>query len=78
MDVDFSSREVWCTPILKRGFSSGKWTTHFLVLEGQQRENGDGEKTAVSVRTFRTGKVTHEDRDLELVKAAERTEIVLV
>jgi hypothetical protein len=24
MDVDFSSREVWCPPILKRGLSSGK------------------------------------------------------
>ena len=51
------------------------------VEERQQRENGDGEKTAVAVRTFKrvgTRKVTHEDRDLELVKAAERTEIVLV
>lgn len=26
MDVDFSSREVWCTPILKRGLSSGKYS----------------------------------------------------
>jgi hypothetical protein len=34
MDVDFSSREVWCPPTLKKGLSSGKWTTHFLVLEG--------------------------------------------
>lgn len=51
------------------------------VEERLQRESGDGEKTAVAVRTFMrvgTGKVTHEDRDLELVKAAERTEIVLV
>jgi hypothetical protein len=51
------------------------------VEERQRRENGDGEKTAVAVRTFGkvgTGKVAHEDKDLELVKAAERTEIVLV
>jgi hypothetical protein len=51
------------------------------VEERQQRENGDGEKTAVVVRSFRrvrTGKVTHRDRDLELKKAAERMEIVLV
>ena len=36
---------------------------------------------AVAVRTFRrvgTGKVTHEARDLELVKVAERRETVFV
>jgi hypothetical protein len=45
------------------GLGSGKWTTHFLVLEEavdqvkesvewQQRESGNGEKTAVAVKDF--------------------------
>lgn len=92
MDMDFSSREGWCTPVLKRGLGSGKWRTHFLVLEEvvgsveesteqphqQRHEGGDGEKTAVAVRTFGRVETGHEDRDLELVKATERMEIVLV
>ena len=64
IDANFSSRRVWCTPVLKGGLGSGKWTTHFLVLEEvvdpvkesvegrQQRKSGNGEKTAVAVNDF--------------------------
>ena len=64
IDANFSLRRVWCTPVLKGGLGSGKWTTHFLILEEavdpakesvegrQQRKSGNGEKTAVAVKDF--------------------------
>jgi hypothetical protein len=44
------------------------------MKERQQRESGNGEKTAVVVKDFQEsgdGKVTHKDRDLKLMKAAK-------
>jgi hypothetical protein len=82
MDADFSSREVWCTPVLKRRLSNGKWRTHFLVLEVSvdEHENEGDEMMPGATKTFRrvgTGKVNHEDKDLELIKMPERLKVVL-
>jgi hypothetical protein len=75
---------------LKRQVSN-KWTTHFLVLEEaldrgapplEEHESARDEKMAVGSRIFKrvpgAGKVNHEDKDLELMKAAEWMKIVLV
>lgn len=83
MDANFSSRKVWCKPVLKRKVSNGTWTTDFRVVEVSLEESQSGvdQITAVVSKTFRrigTGKVNHKARFLEFVKMAERWKAVLV
>ena len=88
MDADFSSREVWYTPVLKRELGNGTCTMHFPVLEevldrveplAAKHEKGSDEKMAVGTKAFRrvgTGKVNHEDKDLKLMKTTETVEVM--
>jgi hypothetical protein len=84
MDANFSSRKVWCKPVLKRKVSNGAWTTDFLVVEEvslEESQSGVDQITAVVSKTVRrigTGKVDRKARFLEFVKMAERWKAVLV
>jgi hypothetical protein len=81
IDAYFSSRRVCCTLVLKRWarqWGSRRpislkryWIRSRNPWRSASSMCGNGEKTAVVVRSSKrveTGKVTHEDGDLELIK----------